>query len=69
VREEEKNIVRSFTAYTVFWIVVMTGYLSGFVKPNFLNLTFTTGFLLGFLKVMDSRADDYLQSLLHGSGA
>jgi len=65
LREEEKDIVRSFISYTVFWAGVMAAYLSGFVKPNLLNLTFATGFLLGFLKIMEKRADDLLESLIH----
>jgi hypothetical protein len=51
----------------VFWIAVMSCYLSGMLQPTFLRLMFSTGFLLGFLKNLDRAMDEYLESLLYGS--
>ena len=65
--EIERALVRSFILYTVFWIAVMSCYLSGMLQPTFLRLMFSTGFLLGFLKNLDRAMDEYLESLLYGS--
>jgi len=69
MRQQEKDIVVSFIGYTVFWAGVMASYLSGFVKPNLINLAVSAGFLFGFLKRLELRLDDYVESLLHGSSA
>jgi len=69
MRRQEKDIAVSFIAYTIFWAGVMGSYLSGFVKPNLVNLAVSAGFLFGFLKRFELRLDDYVESLLHGSSA
>jgi len=65
--EIEKAILRSFILYTIFWAAVMFCYLSGMLQPTFIRLMFSTGFLLGFMKRLDLRMDEYVESLVHGN--